>query len=173
MVRSVLCLLTVALAFVPLLSAVKVDSEKPGVCPKPRTDIHTEAGCLDQCSTDSECQGNRKCCFDGCGHVCEKPIGGPKPKAKRGLCPSPGDFGICDHVCYADEDCEGDDKCCSNGCGQICQRPVIKTKPGSCPDPILHFNTCKKGCTDDSQCPRNLKCCNSNCGLQCVPPQHG
>uniref|UniRef100_A0A3B4BLA4 WAP domain-containing protein n=1 Tax=Periophthalmus magnuspinnatus TaxID=409849 RepID=A0A3B4BLA4_9GOBI len=56
------------------LNLFPVDSEKPGVCPKPRTDIHTEAGCLDQCSTDSECQGNRKCCFDGCGHVCEKPI---------------------------------------------------------------------------------------------------
>uniref|UniRef100_A0A3B3Z976 WAP domain-containing protein n=1 Tax=Periophthalmus magnuspinnatus TaxID=409849 RepID=A0A3B3Z976_9GOBI len=44
-----------------------LDSEKPGVCPKPRTDIHVEVGCLDQCSTDSQCEGNLKCCFDGCG----------------------------------------------------------------------------------------------------------
>ncbi|KAJ0036908.1 hypothetical protein NQD34_005585 [Periophthalmus magnuspinnatus] len=169
MVRSVLCLLTVALAFVPLLSAVK---EKPGVCPKPRTDIHTEAGCLDQCSTDSECQGNRKCCSDGCGHVCEKPIGGPKPK-KLGLCPGPSRFGECVKNCTFDEDCKEDDKCCSNGCGHTCQRPVIKSKPGSCPDTSPFFTTCKKECTDDSQCPENLKCCFSSCGLQCIPPEHG
>uniref|UniRef100_A0A3B3ZGS3 WAP domain-containing protein n=1 Tax=Periophthalmus magnuspinnatus TaxID=409849 RepID=A0A3B3ZGS3_9GOBI len=120
MVRSVLCLLTVALAFVPLLSAVE---------------------------------------------------GGPKNK--RGLCPSPGDYGICAHVCYADDDCQGANKCCPTNCGTICEPPVIKTKPGSCPDPNLHFKTCKTECTDDGQCEKNLKCCNSNCGLQCVPPEHG
>ncbi|XP_055079153.1 WAP four-disulfide core domain protein 2-like [Periophthalmus magnuspinnatus] len=173
MVRSVLCLLTVALAFVPLISAVEVVSEKPGVCPKPRTDIAVEVGCLDQCSTDSQCEGNLKCCFDGCGRVCEKPRGEPKRKDKRGLCPSPSGFGLCAEMCTFDEDCKEDDKCCSNGCGHTCQRPVIKSKPGSCPDTSPFFTTCKKECTDDSQCPENLKCCFSSCGLQCIPPEHG
>uniref|UniRef100_A0A3B3ZSH5 WAP domain-containing protein n=1 Tax=Periophthalmus magnuspinnatus TaxID=409849 RepID=A0A3B3ZSH5_9GOBI len=112
MVRSVLCLLTVVLAFVPLLSA------KPGVCPKPRTDIHTEVGCLNQCSTDSECEGNLKCCFNGCG----RPSG---IHVKRGLCRIQSGRGACVEMCTFDEDCQGDDKCCSNGCGHTCQRPVI------------------------------------------------
>uniref|UniRef100_A0A3B4B562 WAP domain-containing protein n=1 Tax=Periophthalmus magnuspinnatus TaxID=409849 RepID=A0A3B4B562_9GOBI len=47
---------------------------KPGVCPEPRTDVDpTVVRCLNQCSTDSECEGNLKCCFNGCGHVCEEP----------------------------------------------------------------------------------------------------
>uniref|UniRef100_A0A3B4B6L6 WAP domain-containing protein n=1 Tax=Periophthalmus magnuspinnatus TaxID=409849 RepID=A0A3B4B6L6_9GOBI len=51
-------------------------SEKPGVCPKPRTDIDpTVVRCLSECSSDSECEGNLKCCFNGCGRVCEKPRG--------------------------------------------------------------------------------------------------
>uniref|UniRef100_A0A3B3ZHQ4 WAP domain-containing protein n=1 Tax=Periophthalmus magnuspinnatus TaxID=409849 RepID=A0A3B3ZHQ4_9GOBI len=102
------------------------EPEKPGVCPKPKTNFDPRAiRCVTECFSDSQCEGNLKCCFNGCGRVC-----GPKPKAKRGLCPSPGDFGICDHVCYADEDCEGDDKCCSNGCGQICQRPCVPPQHG-------------------------------------------
>uniref|UniRef100_A0A3B3ZGP2 WAP domain-containing protein n=1 Tax=Periophthalmus magnuspinnatus TaxID=409849 RepID=A0A3B3ZGP2_9GOBI len=48
-------------------------SEKLGVCPKPRTDIHIDAGCLNECSSDGGCEGDLKCCFDGCGNVCEKP----------------------------------------------------------------------------------------------------
>ncbi|XP_055079150.1 WAP four-disulfide core domain protein 18-like [Periophthalmus magnuspinnatus] len=131
MVRSVLCLLTVALAFVPLLSAVEVHSEKPGFCPKPKRNL-PDPICLSQCSRDSDCERNLKCCFDGCGYVCKWPTGGHKPIRKTGLCPSPGDYGICDHACSSDQDCKGDDKCCPTTCGTICE-PVIKLKPGASP----------------------------------------
>uniref|UniRef100_A0A8C8S2Y4 Uncharacterized protein n=1 Tax=Pelusios castaneus TaxID=367368 RepID=A0A8C8S2Y4_9SAUR len=49
--------------------------ERPGVCPKP-----TGPGiCLHQCSSDSDCKGGEKCCFNGCGYVCMKvaPSGSP------------------------------------------------------------------------------------------------
>ncbi|KAJ0036909.1 hypothetical protein NQD34_005586 [Periophthalmus magnuspinnatus] len=166
MVRSVLCLLTVALAFVPLLSAVK---EKPGVCPKPNTDIRSSSG-LTECNSDSQCGKNLKCCFD-CGHVCKGPQRGGS-KAKRGFKPSPGDFGVCVHPCRSDEDCK-DDKCCPTKCGKICQPAVIEPKPGSCPAPVPHFAPCPDECSDDSHCKKNLKCCYSGCGLQCLPPEDG
>uniref|UniRef100_A0A3B4B787 WAP domain-containing protein n=1 Tax=Periophthalmus magnuspinnatus TaxID=409849 RepID=A0A3B4B787_9GOBI len=51
------------------LKLFPVDSEKPGVCPKPRPDIDPKvASCLNECSSDSQCEGNLKCCFNGCGH---------------------------------------------------------------------------------------------------------
>ncbi|KAI9999550.1 hypothetical protein NQD34_018422 [Periophthalmus magnuspinnatus] len=171
MVRSVLCLLTVALAFVPLLSAVEGHSEKPGVCPKPRTDINLAVvSCLNQCSSDSECKGNLKCCFDGCGHVCEEPRDNPKPK--KGSCPSPSGFGICVNACSSDEECKGDDKCCSNGCGKTCQPPVTnepKPKKGSCPSPS-GFGTCVNACSSDEECKGDDKCCSNGCGHTCQPP---
>uniref|UniRef100_A0A3B3ZGU0 WAP domain-containing protein n=1 Tax=Periophthalmus magnuspinnatus TaxID=409849 RepID=A0A3B3ZGU0_9GOBI len=118
-------------------------------------------------------EANWQFCLFGLSDDIEKECSGFS-KLKPGLCPSPSDYGICDHACSSDQDyCKGDDKCCSNGCGQTCQPPVTKTKPGSCPHPIPHFKTCKKACSDDSQCPKNLKCCYSGCGLQCVPPAHG
>ena len=45
--------------------------EKPGLCPKPRG-----AGlCVEACSGDGDCKGADKCCSNGCGHVCMKPLG--------------------------------------------------------------------------------------------------
>ncbi|XP_055078741.1 WAP four-disulfide core domain protein 2-like [Periophthalmus magnuspinnatus] len=120
MVRSVLCLLTVALAFVPLLSAVE---EKPGACPKPRTDIDpTVVRCLSECSSDSECEGNLKCCFNGCGHVCEEPRVGPN--TKPGSCPDPIPyFKKCEEACTDDSQCEKNLKCCNTSCGLQCWTP--------------------------------------------------
>ncbi|KAJ0036910.1 hypothetical protein NQD34_005587 [Periophthalmus magnuspinnatus] len=102
-----------------LVTKYMLDSEKPGVCPKPRTDIHVEVGCLDQCSTDSECEGNLKCCFDGCGRVCEKPR-----ETKPGSCPRPNPhFTTCPDECSEDSECEKNLKCCYSGCGLQCLPP--------------------------------------------------
>ena len=44
--------------------------EKPGLCPK------LGAGwCVEECSGDGGCKGAKKCCYNGCGHVCTKPLG--------------------------------------------------------------------------------------------------
>ncbi|KAJ0036907.1 hypothetical protein NQD34_005584 [Periophthalmus magnuspinnatus] len=119
MVHSVLCLLTVALAFVPLLSARK---EKPGVCPKPRAPIDPTDRCTDWCFSDGECRGNLKCCFDGCRRVCLKPKGGPKPKP--GSCPRPiPHFNKCKEECTDDRQCPKNLKCCYSNCGFQCVPP--------------------------------------------------
>ena len=41
-------------------------------CPKPKPD---QIGiCVDVCRGDKDCSGSEKCCFNGCGHVCMKPL---------------------------------------------------------------------------------------------------
>ena len=47
--------------------------EKPGLCPKPKPG---QVGiCVEACSGDGDCKGAKKCCSNGCGHVCMKPLG--------------------------------------------------------------------------------------------------
>jgi len=29
--------------------------------------------CVEQCSSDEDCNGNLKCCSNGCGHTCQEP----------------------------------------------------------------------------------------------------
>ncbi|CAC5424796.1 unnamed protein product [Mytilus coruscus] len=46
------------------------EENKPGNCP-------TSMGvgiCLQNCSSDSHCTGDQKCCSNGCGHVCMDPV---------------------------------------------------------------------------------------------------
>lgn len=43
---------------------------KEGDCPIP----HSFGSCHDSCSIDSECLGTHKCCYNGCGNECMKPI---------------------------------------------------------------------------------------------------
>ena len=46
---------------------------KPGLCPKPRPgQVGT---CVEACFGDGTCKGADKCCSNGCGHVCMKPLG--------------------------------------------------------------------------------------------------
>ena len=46
---------------------------KAEFCPKPKPD---QIGiCVDACCQgDDDCSGSEKCCFNGCGHVCMKPL---------------------------------------------------------------------------------------------------
>ena len=44
---------------------------KPGFCPAVESD--QLGSCQEECSNDDGCQGNQKCCSNGCGHVCTAP----------------------------------------------------------------------------------------------------
>ncbi|XP_055021897.1 whey acidic protein-like [Boleophthalmus pectinirostris] len=113
---SVLCLLTVA--FVPLLSALK---DKDGRCPVSVMNTDAKIGlCLEQCSTDRDCDRNLKCCYTGCGHLCQEPLRGTKP----GSCPAPiNHLTTCDDQCSNDSECDKNLKCCYSGCGYECKSP--------------------------------------------------
>ena len=44
---------------------------KPGFCPAVESD---QLGtCEEECGSDNDCEGNQKCCSNGCGHVCTAP----------------------------------------------------------------------------------------------------
>uniref|UniRef100_A0AAV2LXY8 WAP domain-containing protein n=1 Tax=Knipowitschia caucasica TaxID=637954 RepID=A0AAV2LXY8_KNICA len=175
---SVLCLLTLALAFVPQLSATAVPIPRPG-CPPYKYLSPQELSvrlCLKECSTDRDCKDNKICCFDGCSNVCVPRSTGPKP----GSCPVPG-FGICVNHCYNDHQCAGNLKCCSNGCGKTCVAPVKEVpipRPGCPPYKYLSpqelsVRLCLKECSTDRDCKDNKICCFDGCSNVCVPRSTG
>lgn len=45
---------------------------KPGQCPQVNRDTH--GICVEQCSNDGDCNDDLKCCSNGCGHTCQKPV---------------------------------------------------------------------------------------------------
>ena len=152
---------------------------KPGVCPP--LDPGQVGTCISECSGDSACTGNQKCCSNGCGQTCIDPFSTPAikpvitPVTKPGTCPPvrQGQFGICVHRCSGDNGCNGDKKCCNNGCGNECMTPYKKpvTKPGICP-PLTQgqFGICMNQCYDDSACNGDMKCCSNGCGNACMAP---
>ncbi|CAH3177969.1 unnamed protein product, partial [Porites lobata] len=93
--------------------------EKPGLCPKPRPG---QVGpCVEACSGDGDCKGAAKCCSNGCGHVCMKPLVNLDAVEKRepggvltsDRCPKPGRFGLCAELCGVGGGCSGGKICCS------------------------------------------------------------
>nr|XP_006817944.1 PREDICTED: anosmin-1-like [Saccoglossus kowalevskii] len=46
---------------------------KIGECPLPETATGFAAACVEECSFDTECSGNLKCCPNGCGQTCQDP----------------------------------------------------------------------------------------------------
>ncbi|CAL1605921.1 unnamed protein product [Knipowitschia caucasica] len=173
---SVLCLLTLALAFVPQLSATvgpSVPLVKDGVCPKPTLVMDPSVvRCLIECTSDWECPEDKKCCENACGHIgiCVTP---KKVFAvpKKGFCPTPEGFGICVEQCSTDHDCEKNLKCCSNNCGKTCVEPLMKEKRGRCPAPFTRLD-CKRDdkCNNDYDCKDGLKCCFDGCEKICRKP---
>ena len=56
-------------------------TERPGSCPAVPSGV---AGiCVEECSDDSSCTDPKKCCSNGCGHVCTDPELGKKIKGKH------------------------------------------------------------------------------------------
>ncbi|XP_065422448.1 scuwaprin-a-like [Chrysemys picta bellii] len=87
---------------------------RPGICPKPKG----PGPCVERCRGDYSCPPGRKCCSNGCGHVCMKAL--IPPPGSSGRCPKPTGFGICVELCSSDAQCSRGQKCCSNGCGHVC-----------------------------------------------------
>ncbi|XP_070557411.1 balbiani ring protein 3-like [Ptychodera flava] len=147
------------------------DIEKPGECPFVRGNDRVGI-CVEECSSDGDCSGKDKCCSNGCGHTCVKPLGVSDVK-KLGECPAAsGDqgFGICVEECSSDGDCSGDEKCCSNGCGHTCVKPLaVPEKPGTCPPTQSgSLGTCVEECRNDHDCQEDQKCCSNGCGHVCL-----
>uniref|UniRef100_A0A674IWG6 WAP domain-containing protein n=1 Tax=Terrapene triunguis TaxID=2587831 RepID=A0A674IWG6_9SAUR len=85
---------------------------RPGACPRPQG----LGVCVERCQGDYSCPPGRKCCSNGCGHVCRGQVTG----WRSGVCPRPSGFGLCVEMCSSDAQCRRGQKCCSNGCGHVC-----------------------------------------------------
>lgn len=48
---------------------------KPGVCPHYTTLPAIDLRCMETCQSDDSCQGDQKCCSNGCGYHCMGPVG--------------------------------------------------------------------------------------------------
>uniref|UniRef100_A0A672F8J6 WAP domain-containing protein n=1 Tax=Salarias fasciatus TaxID=181472 RepID=A0A672F8J6_SALFA len=132
------------------------------ICPRPLQHL---------CSSDLECLGAQKCCFNGCRFTCANP-------QKAGRCPMFIGPKLCFDLCRNDGDCPRNMKCCQNGCISVCIEPIIVQKPGVCPreEPGL-VGICVfipgESCLTDDGCSSGLKCCRSECGKKCVKPVLG
>ncbi|CAL1605922.1 unnamed protein product [Knipowitschia caucasica] len=126
---SVLCLLTLALAFVPQLSATVV---KQG-CPAAGFNSNNVPFCTQsnqiKCNIeDDDCEGGLKCCFNGCDNICRKPL---REKINK-ICPEPTPhLQACADKCNDHNQCEDYLMCCFSGCGLECMEPDDPSaKPG-------------------------------------------
>ncbi|XP_025113374.1 WAP four-disulfide core domain protein 18-like [Pomacea canaliculata] len=123
-----LCLLIcVAIVGASAYSVRKAVSEKEGQCPE----SSGLAGiCIFipgvNCLSDSECASDLKCCSEGCGKQCKKPVA--LATAHAGSCPKPsGMAGICmilPNSCSGDDSCASDEKCCPEGCNLVCKKAI-------------------------------------------------
>ncbi|PNF14445.1 hypothetical protein B7P43_G01685 [Cryptotermes secundus] len=104
-------------------SIVAQQNGKPGACPPP-----VAIGICDmKCFSDSQCEGNNKCCRTGCGGTfCTFPVSvRTNNRVKPGRCPeTPIGPWVCSSTCRVDGDCRGRSKCCQNRCGALaCTKP--------------------------------------------------
>lgn len=89
--------------------------------------VDPDAGgiCSEECSADSDCSDEARCCPNGCGRTCTNPITIPYHSPAL-ICPElPEDtIGICSEEC---NNCREGELCCSNGCGHACTLGVSPT----------------------------------------------
>uniref|UniRef100_A0A3B4A425 WAP domain-containing protein n=1 Tax=Periophthalmus magnuspinnatus TaxID=409849 RepID=A0A3B4A425_9GOBI len=118
---SVICALTLILFICVNLNSGQaskpkdnlcVCAVKAGMCPRRTWGMGV---CAEYCTSDSECEGDMKCCSNGCGHECMKPY-----KVKRGRCPLPQPTQMCAEYCHHDGQCPDQQKCCRTSCGHAC-----------------------------------------------------
>ncbi|XP_053408337.1 kielin/chordin-like protein isoform X2 [Mercenaria mercenaria] len=133
----------------------------PGRCPKP---VGGVVGiCVDSCSSDYDCPTGEKCCSNGCGQTCMKPIDGGGQCVHKGKTYQDGET-------FMDE-CN---RCnCNNGVAG-CTRMACPGTPGRCPKPVGGVvGICVDSCSSDYDCPTGEKCCSNGCGQTCMKPIDG
>lgn len=64
--------------------AVCKDDTKAGICPKVNRNQYSTASCVEECSSDGDCSGEQKCCYNGCGNF-------PQPTGKSCMKATPAE----------------------------------------------------------------------------------
>jgi len=156
---------------------------KDGLCPRYKNDSRPLGGCENTCRFDAECDGDAKCCWNGCASKCLKPR---KPGCTEIKC----DLGFkcveeeagpkCKEIpCYQDGQVVNIE-CVScmcidftDGVGRLLcpKKECPPTKPGFCPRLVKGYKgRCVEDCSSDYDCEDESKCCDSGCGHVCKKP---
>ena len=115
---------------------------KPGSCPPVQNPGTLECpptpSLNSECLLDKDCNGSKKCCFDGCVMKCQDPgvvlpTSTPNIDVKQGKCPVIKDLETKEcpapenlqTECLLDADCTGTKKCCTDGCSMKCQDAIL------------------------------------------------
>lgn len=133
--------------------------------------------CVIECSRDSECPGDNKCCtLLSCGSICTTPLTATSPKTSEIQNSQANDsVNDCNNECDNSRQCGAMALCMKKGCKRICQsfkssssKPKLKPIPTASATPNnviqLPFARHQRNCTD--QCLRNVHC---DPGYVCVP----
>lgn len=86
--------------------------------------------CAEMCSGDSGCDAGLKCCSNGCGHSCMRPVSIPYV-APPAACPDHEALpSVCDTTSCEDTGCPEGTLCCENSCGfTVCVEGVQHPTP--------------------------------------------
>lgn len=134
--------------------------------------------CVQSCTSNLDCRGERLCCPYSCATQCMDPTFIPFYAIPR-VCPAAtleGFLGSCDLTetpCDVNSDCDGEELCCSTRCGRVCQdattsrvpcftvREEISAALGSIvPPPGMYIPTClSDGQFDPIQCSMSTGLC--------------
>uniref|UniRef100_A0A5S6QHV5 WAP domain-containing protein n=1 Tax=Trichuris muris TaxID=70415 RepID=A0A5S6QHV5_TRIMR len=142
-------------------------SNKLGTCPS----ADHVVGSGKTCTSDSECDGEQRCCTSSNGTMCIDPVElseTPKP----GNCPWVSlhpSLWQNNHKCLGDSQCPGNKKCCDHSSGRMCRRPPgfpYESKPGKCKPVTCKIDglAAKRFCDSDAFCQGDLKCCPTDAG---------
>ncbi|CAI9621651.1 unnamed protein product [Staurois parvus] len=135
----------------------KHQEDKQGLCPNVAVLGNVTCPCDKNCSNDSDCSGQLRCCDTGCGLQCVYGV-------RRGFCPLndlPNKEDEKEYPkCFSDFDCFKPAKCCDRGSTKDCL-PASREKPGKCPG-VAETKPAIL-CTSDYDCPNSLKCCSNYC----------
>ncbi|XP_072167120.1 zonadhesin-like [Diadema setosum] len=140
---------------------------KIGMCPFQLED--SASTCVEECSSDYDCPGERRCCPNSCGHVCHYPhFPVPQPDAHLfppeptplpasgvsvPMCPAATEAAeTCGAACSTNEDCASGELCCENsGCGgSVCLPSVMEQMCTLSPCPI--YSEVMPGDMENKQC---------------------
>ncbi|XP_053565401.1 WAP four-disulfide core domain protein 3-like isoform X1 [Bombina bombina] len=162
-------------------ATAQILAEKPIIIPKPFVKPGSCPNELDyplckllsfspkpECSVDSQCPGNMKCCLYRCTRSCVTPL-----QKKIGQCP----FFFCGtcatikplpYECHSDQQCPGTERCCFINCRRQCTA-TVSIKPWQCPVDVLKCPVVmpEPRCKQDDDCPGKQKCCHQ-CGMKCI-----
>ncbi|XP_063315193.1 WAP four-disulfide core domain protein 5-like isoform X2 [Pelobates fuscus] len=148
---------------------IKADHhEKPGVCPPERHFTPYSDIPHDKCKSDTECEGDKKCCPDNDYKFCKPPA-----KERSGECPPAPKPEIKNRedFCSSDSECAAGSKCCFGSNGKTCL-PCDKVKAGNCKqtEVIQCVLPERSLCNTDCSCPNDEKCCPKDCHFECQKP---